>query len=73
MLIGQAQALVGRSFYEAMQVLLPEESPKARLRVGQEPAFVLLLERLAALPVVTANQSGDKIVTDDSDDRNAPR
>ena len=46
LLIGQAQALVGRSFYEAMQVLLPEESPKARLRVGQEPAFVLLLERL---------------------------
>jgi type VI secretion system protein ImpA len=63
LLIGQAQALVGRSFYEAMQVLLPEESAKARLRVGQEPAFVLLLERLAALPVATADQSSDEIVT----------
>ena len=50
-----------------MQVLLPEELPKARLRVGQEPAFVLLLERLASLPVVTADQSGDKIVTGEHD------
>ncbi len=71
LLIGQAQALVGRSFYEAMQVLLPEESPKARLRVGQEPAFVLLLERLASLPVVTATQGGDKIVTDIVDNETA--
>jgi type VI secretion system protein ImpA len=63
LLIGQAQALVGRSFYEAMQVLLPEESSRARLRIGQEPAFMLLLERLAALPVATADQSGDKTVT----------
>lgn len=67
LLIGQAQELVGRSFYEAMQVLLPDESPKARLRIGQEPAFVLLLERLASLPVVTSNQAGDKIVTDGAD------
>jgi type VI secretion system protein ImpA len=67
LLIGQAQALVGRSFYEAMQVLLPEESPKARLRVGQEPAFVLLLERLASLPIITANQGGDKVVTGNGD------
>jgi len=54
LLIGQVQALVGKSFYQAMQALLPDESSKARLRVGQEPAFVLLLERLASLPVVTA-------------------
>jgi len=64
LLIGQAQALVGRSFYEAMQLLLPEESPKARLRLGQEPAFVLPLERLASLPVITADQGGHKVVTD---------
>ena len=67
LLIGQAQALVGRSFYEAMQVLLPEESAKARLRVGQDPAFVLLLERLAALPVTTSDTSGDKTVTNDGE------
>jgi len=66
LLIGQAQGLVGRSFYEAMQVLLPEESPKARLRIGQEPAFVLPLERLASLPVVTANESGDNPVAEDA-------
>lgn len=72
LLIGQAQALVGRSFYEAMQVLLPEESPKARLRVGQEPAFVLLLERLAALPAVMAFQTGDKVVTDTGNDPEVP-
>lgn len=65
LLIGQAQALVGRSFFEAMQVLLPEESSKARLRVGQEPAFVLLLERLASLPVTTADQGGDEAATED--------
>jgi type VI secretion system protein ImpA len=72
LLIGQAQALVGRSFYEAMQVLLPEESPKARLRVGQEPAFVLLLERLASLPVITADQSSDQAVTEESNDSEVP-
>jgi type VI secretion system protein ImpA len=65
MLIGQAQALVGRSFYEAMQVLLPEESPKARLRVGQEPAFVLLLERLAALPVTMADPGENQSASPD--------
>jgi type VI secretion system protein ImpA len=53
LLIGQAQALVGRSFFEAMQVLLPDRSSEARLRVGQNPAFMLPLERLAALSVVT--------------------
>jgi type VI secretion system protein ImpA len=37
LLIGQAQALVGRSFYEAMQVLLPDRSAEARLRIGQIP------------------------------------
>jgi len=66
LLIGQAQGLVGRSFYEAMQVLLPEESTKARLRIGQEPAFVLPLERLASLPVVTANETGDNPVAEDA-------
>jgi type VI secretion system protein ImpA len=53
LLIGQAQALVGRSFFEAMQVLLPDRSSEARLRVGQYPAFMLQLERLAALSVIT--------------------
>lgn len=57
LLIGQAQALVGRSFFEAMQVLLPDRSSEARLRIGQNPAFVLQLERLAALSVTTTDQS----------------
>jgi type VI secretion system protein ImpA len=56
LLIGQAQALVGRSFYEAMQVLLPARSAEARIRIGQDPAFVLQLERLAGLPVTMAEE-----------------
>ena len=75
LLIGQAQALVGRSFYEAMQVLLPDESAKARLRVGQDPAFVLLLERLAALPIATAGDGGNQAAAEsgtDEEENNGP-
>jgi type VI secretion system protein ImpA len=71
LLIGQAQALVGRSFFEAMQVLLPEQSPKARLRVGQEPAFVMLLERLASLPIETAGPGDGQAEAADSGDGEA--
>lgn len=67
LLIGQAQALVGRSFFEAMQVLLPDRSSEARLRIGQNPAFVLQLERLAALSVTTTDQSA----ADSSDAENS--
>lgn len=56
LLIGQAQALVGKSFYEAMQVLLPDRSAEARLRIGgQDPSFVLPLERLAGLGVTMSD------------------
>lgn len=57
MLIGQAQALIGQNFYEAMLVLLPEESKQAGLRVGREPGFALSLESLAKLTVKTAAES----------------
>lgn len=66
MLIGQAQALIGRSFYEVMQVLLPEQSATARLRVGLEPSFELLLERLAGLPVTMAEQGAEQQQQEDA-------
>lgn len=60
MLIAQVQALVGRSFYETMQALMPERSAVARLRVGLEPAIELPLERLSALIVTTSDQNEEQ-------------
>jgi type VI secretion system protein ImpA len=65
MLIGQARALVGRNFYEALQVLLPDQSATARLRIGQEPGFVLMFERLAALAGAGAEQTDGEATSEE--------
>lgn len=54
MLIGQAEALIGRSFFDAMQALVPDLSAQANIRVGRDIVFRLPLERLASLSVTTA-------------------
>ena len=72
LLIGQAQALVGRSFYEAMQVLLPARSAEARLKIGQDPAFVLQFERLASLPVTMAEADASAAPSEAGESENPP-
>jgi type VI secretion system protein ImpA len=58
LVIGQAQALVGLSFFESLKVLLPELSVKARLPLGKAAELTLPMERVAALPLVVAEISG---------------
>ena len=47
LLLRQAQALVGRSFYEALQALLPGQIEKATLSFGATPMFTLPLRQIA--------------------------
>ena len=67
LVIGQAQALVGRSFFESLQVLLPDLSAKAMLPLGKEAELALPLERLAALPPTVAENSGESSRAADSE------
>ncbi len=54
LVIRQAQALVGRSFFESMHLLLPDLSPKARLALGPEQQLTLPFQRLANLTLTVA-------------------
>lgn len=47
LLLRQAQALVGKSFLEAMDTLLPEQAPRATMSVAALPIFSLPLTQLA--------------------------
>ena len=48
LLVRQARALIGKSFVESMQLLLPTQVQNASLRIGSDIMLDLPLERLAA-------------------------
>jgi type VI secretion system protein ImpA len=48
MMVRQAQDLLGKSFLEVLQVLIPDEVAKAAVNIGKEQFFSLPIERLAA-------------------------
>ena len=48
LLLRQAQDLIGKSFVEAMQILVPDHAEKAMFEVGSAKIFSLPLSRLAA-------------------------
>jgi type VI secretion system protein ImpA len=50
LLVRQAQALVGKSFFEAIQLLIPDQVQKAALRIGTDFPFDVPVSRLATLP-----------------------
>jgi type VI secretion system protein ImpA len=49
LLLKQAQSLIGKSFFQAMQVLLPDHAAKAMLEVGSAKTFALPVARLAEM------------------------
>jgi len=59
LLARQAKTLIGKSFLEAMQLLLPSQIQNAAVRIGSEVVLDLSLERLAVPPsgVVEASDS----------------
>jgi type VI secretion system protein ImpA len=48
LLVKQAQGLLGKSFLEVMQLLVPDHVAKAAVNIGKEQYFVLPVQRLAA-------------------------
>ena len=49
LLVRQAQQLIGRSFVEAMQILVPAYFEQAAIAIGTQHVFDLSIERLSAL------------------------
>ena len=49
LLLKQAQSLIGKSFFQAMQVLLPDHAAKAMIEVGSAKTFALPVARLAEM------------------------
>jgi type VI secretion system protein ImpA len=49
LLVRQAQQLKGKSFFEVMQILVPNRAEAARIEIGPDRAFGLPLERLSQL------------------------
>jgi type VI secretion system protein ImpA len=58
LLIRQAQALVGKSFLEAMEMLLPDQVREVSVNIGTSPVFKLPLAMLSAREV-TSERSDD--------------
>jgi type VI secretion system protein ImpA len=48
LLVKQAQGLLGKSFLEVMQLLVPDHVAKAAVNIGKEQYFILPVQRLAA-------------------------
>jgi type VI secretion system protein ImpA len=49
LLVRQAQQMLGKSFAEALRILVPEHAEKAAINVGKERFFDLPIERMASL------------------------
>ncbi len=73
MLLAQAEALIGKSFYDALSALAPELVMQAMIRPARELSLSLPLERLAALlpddidePDADAEEQGGEDASQDS-------
>lgn len=53
-LVRQARQLVGRPLIEAMEILVPEMSARARIDFGRESGFLLGMDRMRALSEIDA-------------------
>lgn len=49
LLVRQAEQLMGKSFFEALRILLPAHAEQAAIHIGREQSFDLPVERLSAL------------------------
>lgn len=61
-LVRQAHLLIGKSFLEVMQILMPSQVDKAAFQIGTDPVFDLPVEKLSAVSEVAPasfGQSGD--------------
>jgi len=66
LLVRQAEQLVGKSFYEVMQILIPDQADQAVILVGGEQPFNLPVERLSSIAPEQAYADGVTMGADDS-------
>lgn len=64
-LVRQARQLVGRSLIEAMEILVPEMSARARIDFGRESGFLLGMDRMRALSEIGGG--GEEATADPAD------
>jgi len=64
-LVRQARQLVGRPLIEAMEVLVPEMSARARIDFGRESGFLLGMDRMRALSEIGGD--GEEATADPAD------
>jgi type VI secretion system protein ImpA len=57
LLVRQAEQLMGKSFFEVMQILVPTHVEKAAINVGKEQVLQLPLQRLSGLVSSSASSS----------------
>jgi type VI secretion system protein ImpA len=57
LLVRQAQYLIGKSFHEVIQTLLPTHADQASIRLGSDQIFELPIERLSGVVLETSDSS----------------
>ncbi|WP_342362953.1 ImpA family type VI secretion system protein [Terrarubrum flagellatum] len=67
-LIAQAEALIGKSFFDALQALMPDNSGRAFIKIGRETFYELSIERLSSLSVTTSELPEEPAPTEEYSD-----
>jgi type VI secretion system protein ImpA len=70
MILAQAEALVGKSFYEALQSMIPDHVSQAVVKLGRDLPLTLSVERLSQL--VPTEYSDGTPESDDPDSVSGP-
>jgi type VI secretion system protein ImpA len=64
LLVRQAEQLMGKSFIEVMQALVPDQLAQAAIRIGRDHMFDLPIERLASFAEVAPPEEEQSVVQD---------
>jgi type VI secretion system protein ImpA len=63
LLVRQAQQLVGRSFHEVIQTLVPNHAEQASVRIGIDVLFEIPVDRLAGVAANETDENGSQDMT----------
>lgn len=61
LLVAQANQLFGKSIVDALELLMPEDAPKAELTLGKDIGFTIDMARMRQLSQAVSNRGGDSI------------
>ncbi len=71
-MIKQAEALVGKSFYDAIYTLVPDYAGQATIRIARDLPLTLTIERLSSLPGMDEDPSRSWIEQNEADELSPP-